>query len=114
MIDYVPQETKLEVGSFLESIYNRPADMTDRNASKLVMHYIERQFVLSSLYNVDYLLESIDFDKVPLHVISAVIRTTSFAKNVLPSWYGALERAKVAFSKYDVDVASLLVGLTDE
>lgn len=107
----VPAGIQIEVSSLLDVLYT--GDMSDRKRSQVAMFFIEDHFRQSSMYAIDYLLETLDFNKVPVHVISAVLRTTVSAKRILPSWDGALDRALVVLKERNIDYASLLSGLQD-
>lgn len=112
--ELISPEGKRQVETLLDTLYHRPEGMSDREASKLAMAFIEERFLESSMYVLDYLLETIDFDRVPVHVTSSVLRTTVFASRVLPSWAPALERAKTSLDQQGVNTESLLQGLTTE
>lgn len=107
----VPEGIRIEVESLLDVLYTH--EMSDRKRSQVAMFFIEEHFMMSSMYAIDYLLETIDFNKVPVHAISAVLRTTVSAKRIMPSWDGALNRALDTLKSRNVDYESLLSGLSD-
>ncbi|MFZ2403892.1 MAG: hypothetical protein WAW41_02070 [Methylobacter sp.] len=97
----------------LKKIYGLERSKQHREASKVILRYIEENFVESNLVAVNLLLRDIEFDELSKWSIAGLIRFTARAKSHLPAWPYAYRKAINALTEKDENAKKILVGIKE-
>lgn len=103
----------MDVELLLKTVYEIELDSKPRDASKLLLRYIESHLMYSNFAAIDNLLESADINSLSKWSICALLRFTACAKQYLPHWDNAYVTAFGVLSmRCGEDAEKLLVGLS--
>jgi len=101
----------MELADILAEVYVLEADLQHRAASVIILRYIVVGGKSSDLAAIDELLSTIDLDKLGVHSLIALVRSTVAARQHLPSWSPTFNKVKNILSSRGEDVERLLVGM---
>jgi hypothetical protein len=96
---------------WIPKIYALERGSQSRNASRLIMRFIETKFAEGDLSTVNSFFETIDIDRLSVISISAMFRCSARAKKMLPAWASALNYSKSSLKVKGENVESLFAGL---
>lgn len=97
----------------LQEVYALEESERHREATQVIMRYIETNFSESNLSAVNIMLELADLNKLSKRSIGGLVRISARAKNHLPAWSGVYREAKVVLTRNGDDVERIMVGIRD-
>lgn len=95
----------------LNHLYLLVAKDRQQQALEIAFEFIESEFAADNIDSVDEALRKLAVKRVPIPLLVGVLRATSRARDVLPSWVQLLSDAKVYIDAIQMDSKRALRGL---
>lgn len=95
----------------LNNLYSLLANQHDQQAIEVAFEFIESEFSAGNTSSVDEALLSISVEKVSTSLLVGILRATSRAQSVLPSWGLLLQRTQECLESKGGDSKRALRGL---
>lgn len=99
------------VDEALKSVYALEQGREGRLAARALMIFLEKNFKAKNLAAASALVDRVDLDKLGVHSLIGLVRTTARIKLTLPSWSALYRRSRRAVERKGYSPERMFVGI---